>query len=170
MKDIAIANTTVISNFAAIGQLDILRRLFGSLAMAMEVYGECMTGLEEGYVFYRGLREQCAPLAEDGWIHLVSLQSSDEIRMLEGLPSGLHRGEAASMALAFHRGWLFLTDDRAARQASQRIGIPISGSLGCLVTSVERGLANVDVANDWLAQMIEQGFRSPMRDLRDLTK
>lgn len=39
MKNIAIANTTVISNFAAIGQLDILRRLFGSLAMAMEVYG-----------------------------------------------------------------------------------------------------------------------------------
>jgi len=165
---IAIANTTVISNFAAIGQLAILRRLLGSLAISMEVYSEVMTGLEEGYSFYRGLHEQCLPFSDQGWIRIISLQTDEEIRMLEHLPAGLHRGEAASMALALHRGWLFLTDDRAARNASQRLGIPICGSLGCLVACVERGLADADQANEWLRQMIEQGFRSPVRDLREL--
>ena len=47
-----IVNTTVISNFAAIGQLDILRRLFGSVTIAMEVYDEVMAGLDEGDEFY----------------------------------------------------------------------------------------------------------------------
>jgi predicted nucleic acid-binding protein len=37
-----IVNTTVISNFAVIGQLDILRRLFGSVMIAIEVYDELM--------------------------------------------------------------------------------------------------------------------------------
>ena len=37
-----IVNTTVISNFASIGQLDVLRQLYGSLAMSTDVYdGPC---------------------------------------------------------------------------------------------------------------------------------
>lgn len=35
-----ISNTTVISNFASIGQLDVLRQLLGSLAISTEVYHE----------------------------------------------------------------------------------------------------------------------------------
>lgn len=47
-----ISNTTVISNFASIGQLDVLRQLFGSLSISTEVYHEIQVGLEEGYRFY----------------------------------------------------------------------------------------------------------------------
>jgi predicted nucleic acid-binding protein len=46
-----IANTTVISNFASINQLDLLRRLFGALYISTEVYEETRIGLEEGYQF-----------------------------------------------------------------------------------------------------------------------
>ncbi len=49
-----------------------------------------------------------------------------------------------------------------------RLGIPISGSLGCLVGCIERAVADADEANRWLARMIEAGFRSPVSDLRDL--
>ena len=44
-----IANTTVISNFASINQLDLLRRLFGALYISTEVYEEIRIGLVEGY-------------------------------------------------------------------------------------------------------------------------
>jgi predicted nucleic acid-binding protein len=165
-----IVNTTVISNFAVIGQLDILRGLFRSVTIAMEVYDELIAGLDEGYEFYSGLREHCTPFSEHGWIRVACLQTDEEIRMFERLPARLHRGEAASMAIAYHRGLIFLTDDRAARKASLRYDIPISGSLGCLVACVERGLADADQANAWLTQMIEQGFRSPVRDLQELVK
>src|SRR5262249_11972063 len=46
-----IVNTTVISNFASIGQLDVLRQLYGVLAMSTEVYDEIQAGLAEGYRF-----------------------------------------------------------------------------------------------------------------------
>jgi predicted nucleic acid-binding protein len=44
-----IANTTVISNFASVNQLDLLRWLFGALYISTEVYAEIQAGLEEGY-------------------------------------------------------------------------------------------------------------------------
>ena len=49
----AINNTTVIPNFASIVQLDMLRQIFGSLAISTEVYHEIEIGLEEGYRFLR---------------------------------------------------------------------------------------------------------------------
>jgi predicted nucleic acid-binding protein len=46
-----IVNTTVISNFASIGQLDVLRQLYGSLAMSTDVYDEIQAGLAEAGSF-----------------------------------------------------------------------------------------------------------------------
>jgi hypothetical protein len=71
-----IVNTTVISNFASIGQLDVLRQLYGSLAMSTDVYDEIQAGVEEGYRFYAGIEQWVQPLAEGGWIHLTSASSS----------------------------------------------------------------------------------------------
>jgi predicted nucleic acid-binding protein len=48
-----ISNTTVLSNFANIGQLDVLRRLYQILYIPTEVYEEISAGLEEGYLFYQ---------------------------------------------------------------------------------------------------------------------
>jgi len=142
-----IVNTTVISNFASIGQLDVLRQLYGSLAMSTDVYDEIQAGLAEGYRFYEGMEQWVEPLAEGGWIHLTSLSHEQELRYLRELPARLHRGEMASLAIARHRGWLLLTDDRAARTEATRLGVPVSGSLGCLVLAIERHLCSLSQAN-----------------------
>jgi HEAT repeats len=63
-----------------------------------------------------------------------------EIALYGELPSRLHRGEASCLVIARHRGWMLLTDDRAARDEGNRLGIMVSGSVGCLVLAVERGL------------------------------
>ncbi len=42
-----ISNTTVLSNFASIGQLDVLRRLYQILHIPTEVYEEISAGLAE---------------------------------------------------------------------------------------------------------------------------
>jgi predicted nucleic acid-binding protein len=89
-----IVNTTVISNFASIGHLDVLRQLYGSLAMSTEVYDEIQAGLAEGYRFYEGMEQWVEPLAEGGWIHLTSLSHEQELRYLRELPAHLHRGDA----------------------------------------------------------------------------
>jgi predicted nucleic acid-binding protein len=165
-----IVNTTVISNFASIGQLDVLRQLYGSLAMSTDVYDEIQAGLAEGYRFYEGIEQWVEPLAEGGWIHLTSMSHEQELRYFRELPARLHRGEIASLAIARHRGWLLLTDDRAARTEATRLGVPVSGSLGCLVLAIERHLCSLSQANIWLQEMIHQGYHSPVTDLAPLLK
>jgi predicted nucleic acid-binding protein len=163
-----IANTTVISNFASISQLDLLRQLYGQLYISTEVYEEIRVGLDEGYQFYAGIEHLVHPFAEGGWIRLTSPAHEEELRLLGELPGRLQQGEASSIAIAKHRGWTLLTDDQAARREAKRLGIRFSGSVGCLILSVERGLCPLEQANTWLHEMIQQGYRSPVTDLTPL--
>jgi predicted nucleic acid-binding protein len=163
-----VADTTVLSNFASTGQLGLLRELFGELHVPTEVLGEVRAGLEEGYRFYEGLEAQVHPLAADGWLRLTGLRDEEELRAFGAVPRSLHGGEAAGLAIALRRGWVLLTDDRAARGEAARLGLRVSGTIGCLVLAVERGLCSVEQANGWLAAMIELGYHSPVTDLATL--
>jgi predicted nucleic acid-binding protein len=165
-----VADTTVLSNFAGAGQLDLLRRLFGELYLPTEVLGEIRAGLEEGYRFYEGLEALVHPLAEDGWLRLTGLRDEQEVRAFGAVPRSLHGGEAACLAIALRRGWVLLTDDRAARGEAARLGLRVSGTIGCLVLAVERGLCSVEQANGWLEAMIAVGYRSPVTDLASLVR
>jgi len=160
-----ISNTTVISNFASIGQLDVLRRLFDSLAISTEVYHEIEVGLEEGYRFYEGIDQVMSPFSNGGWIELTSMADDQELRSFHEMPARLHRGESSCLAIARHRHWLLLTDDRDARQEAMRQGIRVSGSIGCLVLAVDHGICSLSQANIWLDEMIKQGYHSPVTDL-----
>ena len=94
-----IANTTVISNFASINQLDLLRRLFGALDISTEVYEEIRSGLEEGYQFYTGIDQMTHPIVHGGWIRLTSMAEEAELGSYGELPSRLHRGEASCVVI-----------------------------------------------------------------------
>jgi predicted nucleic acid-binding protein len=52
---------------------------------------------------------------------------------------GLDRGEAEVLALAEEReARLVVIDERKARRYAQRLGIPLTGTLGLLVAAKER--------------------------------
>ena len=163
-----ITNTTVLSNFSSIGQLDLLHQLYGIVYIPTEVYEEIQAGLEEGYLFYTGIDHRIYPLAKEGWIRLTSMVGEEELHFFSRLPSGLHHGEASCLAIAKHRGWMLLSDDRAARDEAARLGIRVSGSVGCLVLAVERSACSLEQANTWLDRMIQQGYWSPVSDLTRL--
>lgn len=163
-----ISNTTVISNFAATGQLEVLRALYGHVFISTDVYAEIQEGLDEGYAFYGKVTNAVAPPNATGWIRLTGLQTEAELRYLGTLPRRLHKGETSCLAIAKVRDWLLLTDDMAARQEAHRLQIRLSGSLGCLVLAVERELCTLDMANTWLSDMLQQGYRSPVADLTPL--
>jgi predicted nucleic acid-binding protein len=146
-----ISNTTVIINYAAIGQLALLRQLFGVLFLPTEVYAEIRAGQAEGYAYLSGIEGVIAPLAHDGWLHLTGMHNDAEFRRYGMLPAGLHHGEAACLAIARQRDWLLLTDDRAARAEARRQQIRLSGSIGCLVMAVMRGIVTLPQANQHLA-------------------
>ncbi len=165
-----ISNTTVLSNFAAIAALGKLRELYGEVYLSTEVYQEIARGLEEGYLFYSGVEKILHPVSESGWLRLTSLGDAKEIELFSNMPGRLHAGEASCLAIAQHRGWLLLTDDKAARRHAENRKVPVSGTLGCLILGIERGLWNPDQANQWLERIIASGFHSPVTDLSALVK
>jgi len=163
-----LANTTFLSNLAAVDRLDLLKQLFGRLQMPNEVYQEILDGLEEGYGFYLGIEKQIHPLAEDGWIELVSMAGHEELRTFQSLPRRLHHGEAACLAIARHRGWFFFSDGKLARKLTESFGILVSGTLGVLVQSVKRGSITLEEGDALLQQMIARGYRSPCVSLQQV--
>ena len=163
-----LANTTVLSNFAALGRLDLLRQLHRRLYVSNEVYEEVLDGLEEGYDFYAGVDTQIYPFVEDGWIELVSMVDEEELRLFRSLPRRLHRGEASCLAIARHRGWAFLTDDKLARVTARTWDIEVSRTLGVLVQAVRRELLAGELADGLLQEMIARGYRSPYNSLQRL--
>jgi predicted nucleic acid-binding protein len=102
-----ITNTTTLSNFACIEQLDVLQQLYENINISVEVYGEIQQGLEEGYQFYAPLEKQIYPFEETGWVKLTNMIDEQEFRLLGELPKRLHLGEASSLAIAHHRDWLY---------------------------------------------------------------
>ena len=159
----------MLSNFASIGQLDLLRQLYAVLYISAEVYEEISTGLEESYSFYQDIPRLVYPFNESGWLHVTTM-STEELRLSGGLPSRFHKGEASCLAIARQRAWLLLTDDSAARGEALRRGIRLSGSIGCLVLAVERGHCTLAQANTWLQEMILHDYRSPVTDVTPLLK
>jgi len=160
-----IANTTVLSNFACVGRLDLLQRLLDHLYISGEVYEEIQDGLEAGYEFYEGIDEFIYPFVETGWLRLVSMEEA-EFRHFRELPAQLHAGEASCLAIAYERGWALLTDDQRARKAARKLRVELSGTLGILVRAVEAGLIALDEGDILLQKMIERGYRSPYGSLR----
>lgn len=163
-----ISNTTVLSNFAGVQALDGLRRLFGELFLPTEVHGEVQRGLEEGYTFYSSVEENLHPISQAGWLRLTSLSGDQEVELFSNMPARLHAGEAACLAIASRRGWLMLTDDRAARRHAEILQVATSGTLGCLILGTERALWTLDQANRWLERIVHKGFYSPVKDLSTL--
>ena len=72
-----ITNTTVVSNFAGIGLLDLLRQLFGTIHISAEVYQEIQAGLQEGYRFYRDFATHVYSHAARGWIRQTGLRDRE---------------------------------------------------------------------------------------------
>ena len=115
-----IINTTVLSNFATVGQLALLQRRFGTLFLSDAVFKETQTGLMQGYGFYESLMQIVAPFSSDGWLYLTALCDPEEFRLYGQLLGNLHSGEASSLAIACCRARAGDDGRRAGRAVSYR--------------------------------------------------
>jgi len=147
-----IVDNTVISNFALIGQIEILKNnLTDKLYITDEVKKEFLKGIEKGVI----------PETDINWLNIVKCKE-DEYPLFNKLRLRLGSGESACLAIAFHRKWKFLTDDIDARDIAQRFEVSVSGTIG------QRGCINLDKSNRMLQDMINKGYYSPVEKLDDL--
>ncbi len=104
----------------------------------------------------------------EGWLKEVTLGSKEERALFELLSVSLGLGEASSISVAKSRGLLFASDDRAARREASLIGVKLTGTVGILKKATRKKLIILKKADFILKRMIEHGFHSPIRTLKDI--
>ncbi|MDE2698440.1 MAG: DUF3368 domain-containing protein [Gemmatimonadota bacterium] len=71
--------------------------------------------------------------------------------------TGLHQGEASVLALAEeHDARLVIIDERKARRYAQRIGLPLTGTIGVLLLAKKEGL--IDAIKPLLTTLHDNGL------------
>ncbi len=125
-----VSNTTPISNFLHLGQMEILKKIFKELHVPMAVYSEI-----EAYFSGDNQWQKCL---EEDFIIRAEVQTSAKIKELM---THLHTGEAEALCLCIeNNAKLCLLDDRDARVIARLNKIPISGTLGVLIKAKKMGI------------------------------
>lgn len=141
---IVVADTSVVLNLCRVGQVELLRRLFGVVMIPPEVEAE----------FQRLTRNdpRFAGLAVPDWLEIRA--ASPAVR-LEVSTEDLDAGEVAALALGLE--WkvdAILLDEAAAREVARALGLRTIGILGTLLQAKEAGLilAVAPILEDLLAK------------------
>lgn len=139
-----VLNNTPLVALWAIGRLDLLRDLFGEVLIPQAVEAE--------FLALDGKPRERA-LAESPWIHSASLGQPRRALVF----TGLDRGEAEVLALAEERNArLVVLDERKARRFAERLGLPLTGTLGLLLLAKEEKL--VAAVAPWIDRLRETGL------------
>jgi len=142
---LVILDTGPVNYLILIGQIDLLPRMFERVVLLAAVQTELTNSL--------------APPAVQSWI--AGFPAWLEIAQTPAvtLATGIHKGEAAAIALAaaMHADLLLMDDRRGVRAAKQQ-GLRVTGTLGLLELAAERGL--VDFAGA-IRKLESSSFRRP---------
>ncbi|MBN2552769.1 MAG: hypothetical protein JXB06_08355 [Spirochaetales bacterium] len=162
-----ILDSTVLSNFAAAGIMELLSKVYGQKGhTTAEVLNELKQGVRRGYSYL-----ESAVNAVEGpkrWVKLAVLQSADEQQLAQEFGEFLDPGESSCLVLAVSRDMVLATDDIAARKLAARRNVSLTGTLGMLIELVKQETMTLEKANAILSRMIEQGYRSPCERLDEL--
>lgn len=151
-----LVNNTVLSNFAKVNRLDLLKRAFEKLYVTEQVLEEFKLGVKRGVLPNVSLDFEVLKLRDD------------EIELYNSLRVKLGKGEASCLAIAKNRNMKFLTDDSDARRVANILGVSVSGTIGILVRCVEKNLISKEEGNQILKEMIVKSFYSPISDLNEI--
>lgn len=153
---IVISNTSPISGLAEIGQLDLVRELFGTIIIPDAVRNELTA---------KGGQHAGSKAVDLEWISTRSVSNQVMVDVLRG---DLDVGEAEVLALAIELSAdLVILDERRGRKVAARLGITSIGCVGILLHAKEDGLISevlpcVKQLRDtgfWMSAGLEESIR-----------
>ena len=119
MHNVIIADTSVLIALTNINELEILQKVYKTIAITPEVLNEFGETIPK-------------------WIKVEEVKDRKKIDILK---LELDKGEASSLALAIEKNnCLLIIDERKGRKIAKRIGLNIIGLLGVLIKAKEQNI------------------------------
>jgi uncharacterized protein len=140
MSKVVVADSTCLIGLSRVGQLDILRQLFGTILIPPAVFHEVVV-LGAG-------RPGASEVDSAEWIQTRSVMDQFAVSTLR-LSLGVGESEAIVLASEQEVDFIIL-DDWQARQAALGLSLPVIGTAAVLAKAEEKGLIS-----DW-ASIIEE--------------
>ena len=138
---IIISDTSALSCLAELGELDLLRQLYGTVTITASVQREALqTAAPEA------LRQFVS--RPQAWLVIV-----DDVQPYLPETSALDPGEASAITLAWqHREKsLLIMDEKRGRRVSMALGLRITGAAGMLTDAAAAGLIDFEATFQRLA-------------------
>lgn len=126
---LVVSNTSPLLYLHQVGQLDLMRKLYGRIWIPPAVRLELQAGLEQGV--------SVPDLGGFGWVEERPLRDRSLLPAVVDLGAG--EAEAIALALAFPESLLIL-DDQLGRRIARLSGLTVTGTLGVLVKAKQAGL------------------------------
>ncbi len=144
---IVVSNTSPIFYLSTIGQLDLLRQLYGEIIIPTAVFNE-ITNV--------GNTDASAAIVPT--INWIQTRPVSDQAFINALSVELDPGEAEAIALAVElKADRLLIDERLGRAAAMRSALQVTGVLGILIAAKRRNL--IQEVKPLLDALIEQvGF------------
>lgn len=144
---IVIADTSCLIILTSIGELDLLREVFGEVAITEEISKEFGDKTPT-------------------WIKILQAPSN----LSKALKATIDEGEASAIALALDCGTesLLILDDLRARKYAKKVGLNVLGTIGVIVRAQKRGhIAN---ALDIIGKIQQTNFRLSPKIIEEVKK
>ena len=135
---VIISDTDCLIGLSNIGQINLLRDMYGSITITPEV-----------------VEEYGAPLPD--WITVQEVSDAEKTILFNNF---IGLGESSAIALAMEtEGALLIVDDRRARQFAFSLELKITGTLGLLIQAYENNL--IQDIDSVVSSLREANFRLP---------
>lgn len=141
-----VVNTTPLIALSHVGQLDVLRKLYGEIIIPEAVHRELSVKTES--VCKRAVD------SSRSWIRVDKIKNQMAKSMYK---TQLHDGEVEVMILAKEiMADVVIIDDANAKKHAKYLGLPVTGTLGVLLKAKQNGY--VGELNPLLHQMVQNGI------------
>ncbi len=148
-----VSNSSPLIYLAKIGKLELLNKLFGKIAIPVEVYNEVVKGKEEA--FFDAVKVEKA--VKDGWIEVKEVKLTRE---LEFFSREIDLGELYAIQLAKNiQSSLLLIDDASARTIAESFGLNVKGTVYVLLDAKEKKFIDKKEIKELINELIYAGFR-----------
>ena len=146
-NELVVSDASTLIGLASAEAFDLLRQLFGEVAVTTAVRDEVLAGGDRP-----GVRELTGAIG-DGWIKVV------RVRTIAAVAANLDVGEATTLSLAIeHSGLsLVLMDEAIGRSCARARGLKVTGLVGVLLAAKRAGF--VPSVRPILERLQKRNFR-----------